>query len=223
MQRIVAMGGGGFSMEPDNPRLDRWILSLAQRRRPRVLFVPTARGDAEDYIARFYEAFAQHDCEPSHLPLFVRGTEDLRQVVLGQDVVYVGGGNTANLLAVWRVHGLDAIVREAWERGVLLCGVSAGALCWFEAGLTDSFGYPLRPLSNGLGLLPGSFCPHYDSELGRRDAYRRLIASGELPEGYAADDGAAILFEGTELAEVLTSRSEARAFRVTMAGEMAQD
>ena len=159
MRRIAAMGGGGFSMEPRNPRLDRWLLSLTGKRRPRVLFVPTASGDWAGYIARFHRAFAKHACEPSHLQLFDRTVRNLRDFVLRQHIVYVGGGSTANMLAVWRLHGLDAILREAWENGTLLCGVSAGANCWFESSLTDSFGRPLRPLRDGLALLAGSFCP----------------------------------------------------------------
>ncbi|HKR64869.1 MAG TPA: peptidase E [Thermoanaerobaculia bacterium] len=216
--RIVAMGGGGFAMEPRNPRMDRWILSLARRKRPRVMFIGTASGDAADYIARFHRAFARHDCEPSHLALFARDDKDLRKRILRQDVIYVGGGNTANLLAIWRLHGVDAILRDAWSEGVLLCGVSAGAICWFEDGLTDSFGPRLRPLRDGLGILPGSFCPHYNAR-GRRSAYRRFIDAGELAEGHAADDGAAILFEETRVADVFTSRAEAHAFRVARGAE----
>ena len=218
MKRIAAMGGGGFSMEPRNPRLDRWLLSLTGKRRPRVLFVPTASGDRAGYIARFHRAFAKHGCEPSDLQLFNRTVPNLRDFVLRQHIVYVGGGSTANMLAVWRVHGLDAILREAWENGALLCGVSAGANCWFESSLTDSFGRPLRPLRDGLALLPGSFCPHYDGEGDRRAAYRRLIANGELPGGWAAEDSVAVLFENGNVADIVASRSGKSAFRVEPAG-----
>ena len=211
---IAAMGGGGFSMEPRSPRLDRWLLSLTRRKRPRVLFVPTASGDAPGYIARFHRAFAKHDCEPSHLALFNRSVRDLRRFVLRQHIVYVGGGNSANMLAVWRVHGLDAILREAWENGIVLCGVSAGANCWFESSLTDSFGRPVRPLHDGLGLLPGSFCPHYDGERDRRAAYRRFVGRGELPAGWAAEDSVAVLFEDASIAGIVTSRPGRSAARV---------
>ena len=221
VRRIVAMGGGGFLMEPRNPRLDRWILSLARRRRPRVLFVATAAGDADRAHEKFYRAFRKHDCEASHLPLFVRQHADLRGVVLSQDVVYVCGGNTANMLAVWRVHGVDALLREAWESGTVLCGVSAGAICWFESGLTDSFGPELRPLHGALGFLPGSFCPHYDGEAARRPGFTRAIASGALPPGHAADDGVGVLFEGTTLADVAASRPRVSAYRVDRDGEHA--
>jgi peptidase E len=212
---IVAMGGNDFS-DPYNPLLDGHILRLARERRgrerPRVCFVPTASGDSEGYVAAFYAAFARRS-EASHLNLFGRTIVDLEAFVLEQDVIYVGGGNTANLLAVWRVHGLDGILARAWEAGVVLAGTSAGSNCWFAGSTTDSFG-PLAALADGLGFLPWSHSPHYDSEPGRRPTYRRLVAEGALPDGYAADDGAGLVFHATELAEVVTSRPEARAYRV---------
>jgi dipeptidase E len=178
-RRIVAMGGGGFSMEPENPLLDEFVLSLARRARPRVCFVATASGDADGYVASFYRAFAALDCRPSDLGLFDRRVGDLRAFVLEQDVVYVGGGNTASLLAVWRAHGLDAVLAEAWAAGVVLCGISAGMNCWFRQSVTDSFDVAtLAPLLDGLGLLAGSACPHYDGEEQRRPTYRRLVGPG---------------------------------------------
>ncbi|MDB5288957.1 MAG: peptidase [Phycisphaerales bacterium] len=214
---IVAMGGGGFAMEPENPLLDDYILSLACGSTPKVCFVPTASADSENFCLRFYEAFSRRDCEPCHLPLFKRQVEDLRSFVLGQDVIYVGGGNTANLLAVWRVHGFDRILREALGKGIVLCGLSAGSLCWFEAGVTDSFGPTLAPFNDGLGFLAGSNCPHYDGEPERRPTYHRLIKEGLLP-GYAADDGCALYFEAGRLNRVVTSRKPAGAYRVQMDG-----
>ena len=213
------MGGGGFSMEPENPRLDAFALSLARSSPPRVCFIPTASGDSEGYVANFYRAFAAFDCTPSDLTLFDRGVDDLEAFVLAQDVVYVGGGNTAAMLAVWRAHGLDAILRRAWAEGIVLCGISAGMNCWFEESVTDSFGTRLAPLHDGLGLVAGSCCPHYDGEEQRRPAYRRLVASGELRAGWAADDGAALVFAGTELAEVVSSRPDAGVYRVERSSE----
>ena len=214
---IVAMGGGGFSMEPDNPLLDDYLLELARgaggHRRPRVCFVPTASGDSEGYIAGFYTAFARRS-EASHLPLFARVAVDLEAVLLDQDAVYVGGGNTANMLAIWRAQGLDRALRRAWEAGVVMAGISAGAMCWFEGGTTDSFGPDLAGLSDGLGFLPGSYSPHYDGEALRRPLYQRLVAEGALPDGHAADDGAALVFRNTELVEVVASRPGARGYRV---------
>jgi dipeptidase E len=215
-QRIVPMGGGGFLMEPRNQRLDRWLLSLTHRPNPRVLFVPTASGDASRYVERFYRAFRRFPCRPEHLSLFDRTEVDLRKALGSTDLIYVGGGNTANMLAIWRLHGFDLALREASQRGVVLCGVSAGAICWFRGGVTDSFGVELQPLKNGLGLLPGSFCPHYDGEPRRRPAFHRLIAERSLPNGYAADDGAAILFEDGEVGEVVSSRRNAGAYRVSL-------
>jgi len=214
-QIVVAMGGGGFSMEPDNPLLDEFVLSQARSRSPRVCFLPTAGGDSDPYVARFYRAFAALDCRPTDLQLFARSVGDLEAFILAQDVVYVGGGNTANMLAVWRVHGLDEILRRAWTDGVVLCGLSAGMNCWFEQSVTDSFDLGrLAPLHDGLGLLQGSCCPHYDSEDQRRPVYQRLIEAGELSDGWAADDGAALVFDGEELADVVTSRPHAGAYRV---------
>jgi dipeptidase E len=218
-RRLVAMGGGGFSMEPENPLLDEFVLSLARSPSPRVCFVPTASGDADGYVARFYRAFSALDCRPTDLALFERTVEDLEPFVLSQDVVYVGGGNTAAMLAVWRAHGLDGILARAWTEGVVLCGLSAGMNCWFEESVTDSFGAArLAALSDGLGLLPGSCCPHYDGEEKRRPAFHRFIESGELSGGWAADDGAALVFSGTTLDEVVSSRAGAAAYRVEKDG-----
>lgn len=214
---VIAMGGGGFSMEPENPRLDDHILSIAResrgRDRPRVCFVATASGDAPTYIANFYASFAQR-AEASHLALFTRTIEDIDAFLLDQDIVYVGGGNTENMLAVWRVHGVDRALRRAWEQGVVMTGLSAGSLCWFETGTTDSLGKGLAMLSGGLGFLPGSHAPHYDGEASRRPIYQRLVSEGVMPAGYAADDGAALIFRDERLADVVASRPDARAYRV---------
>ena len=211
------MGGGGFSMEPDNPLLDDHVLDLARaargRERPRVCFLATASGDAPGYVADFYAAFARR-AEATHLALFVRTVDDIEGLLLDQDVVYVGGGNTENMLAIWRVHGVDRALRRAWGAGIVMTGLSAGSLCWFETGTTDSFGKGLAALSGGLGFVPGSHAPHYDGEAIRRPHYQRLVADGSLPAGYAADDGAALVFHGTDLAEVVASRPGARGYRV---------
>ncbi|GHH10343.1 peptidase E [Streptomyces lanatus] len=221
----LALLGGGFSTDGDG-LLDDWALSHA---RPaggptKICFLPTASGDAPAYAEKFLAAFrARPTCDPSVLPLFQRtlGDEAFRAHLLAQDVVYVGGGNTANLLAVWRVHGVDRILREAYDRGTLLCGISAGANCWAEASHTDSFG-PLTALPDGLGLLAGSVCPHYDSEPGRRPSYRSAVASGALPAGWALDDGTGVLFTEGRMTEAVTRRRGARVYRVEAeAGERA--
>lgn len=224
MKQIIAMGGGGFSMEPENPLLDQYVLAQTAKERPKVCFIPTASGDDEGYVNRFYESFRQHDCEAVHLPLFKTRITDLESFVLAQDVIYVGGGNSRNLLALWREWGLDAILRKAWQRGVILAGVSAGAICWFAEGLTDSFNIdaPPRPI-NCLGLLPGSCCPHYDGEATRRPTYHELVASGQLAEGLALDDGAAVHIVDTDLRAAIASRPEARVYRVQKAAGVAME
>jgi dipeptidase E len=214
---IVACGGAIF--EGDGARrLQRFILSLAGADLPRVCFLPTATGDNPESVARFYRAAAGLDCRPSDLPLFRREVADLRSFLLAQDVIWVAGGNTANMLAIWRVHGVDAILREAWDQGVVLCGSSAGMNCWFEASVTDSFSMTeLAALNDGLGFLAGSACPHYDAEAERRPVYRRLVAEG-FPAGYAADDGVGIVFEGTERVDVVAHREGAAAYWVSAPG-----
>jgi peptidase E len=207
-RQIVACGGAHYESDP----LWRYLLDLTGKERPRVCLLPTASADRDDFILPFYERLADR-AELSYVGLFRRKVVDLRAYLLGQDVIFVSGGNTASMLAVWRVHGVDTIIREAWEAGIVLAGTSAGGLCWFEDGVTDSFA-ELGPLGGGLGFLPGSFCPHYDSEPGREPAYRELVGSGRLPAGYAADDMVALRFVGGELAEIVSGRAEARAFRV---------
>jgi peptidase E len=211
------MGGGGLSSEPDDPLLDEFVLARTGVERPRVCFLPTASSNVDQYLVKFYPAFAGRAI-PSHLDLFQRDGSDLRAFVLAQDVIYVGGGNTANMLAIWRVHGLDGILHEAWQAGVVMAGLSAGGLCWFECGSTDSFGPGLAPLDGLLGFLPGAFCPHYDGEPLRRPHLHQLVRSGRLPATYACDDGAALVFGGTTLIEAIASRASARAWRVESVG-----
>jgi dipeptidase E len=192
-----------------SPRFEDAVLELAG---PRVCFVPTASADEDWMLVRLYESFARR-AEASHVSFNPWPREDLREHVLAQDAIYVSGGNTANALAIWRVHGFHEVLREAWERGVLLCGWSAGMICWFEASVTDSFGAQLEGMRDGLGFLPGSACPHYDREERRRPVYRELVANG-FPPGLAADDGAALHFVGTELHEVVAVEEGAKAYRV---------
>jgi dipeptidase E len=211
-RQIVAMGGGGFSMEPENPLLDQYVLDLCGKRKPRVCFVPTASGDAEGYISAFHASFKKLSCTPSHLSLFRSPVTDLRSFILSNDVIYVGGGNTFNLLVLWRAWGLDRHLKEAWRRGIVLAGISAGSLCWFEEGVTDSFG-ELAPLE-GLGFLPGSHCPHYDGEKKRRPAFHRLVGKGKVAAGYAAEDGVGLHFIGRRLVKAVSSRPNAKGYWV---------
>jgi peptidase E len=193
-----------------------YVLDLTAKARPKVCFIPTAKGDAPEWILAGYNRVPAARAERSHLALFDRTVTDLHGFLLNQDVIWVGGGNTANMLAVWRVHGVDQVLREAWEAGIVLCGGSAGSLCWFECGTTDSFDLnQLQALHDGLGFLPGSHSPHYDGEEQRRPVYHRLIGEG-FPAGYAIDEDAAGHFVGTDLAEVVSSRKGATAYRVEL-------
>lgn len=223
MKQIIAMGGGGFSMEPDNPLLDQYILDQSGEERPKVCFVPTASGDAEGYIEKFYQAFDKLNCVPSHLSLFRSEIVDMEGFILSQDVIYVGGGNTRNLLVLWREWGLDRILRSARERGVVLAGLSAGANCWFEEFVTDSLPGRLTSWS-GLGWLSGSCCPHYDDEeQGYRSGYHRLLLEGRLKAGYGIDDGAALHFIDGRLHRAVASRPKARAYRVRVVDGVAEE
>ena len=216
-RQIIAMGGGGFSMEPDNLALDVYLLEQARSANPRVLLIPTASGDSDSYIARFYAAFSGLDCQSQHLPLF-RRRGNLREAILSQDIIYVGGGNTKSMLALWREWELPDLLHEAWQQGCIMAGVSAGAICWFEQGVTDSLPGELTPLVC-LGFIPSSCCPHYDGESKRRPTYENLLRTGQIPAGYAIDDGAAIHFVDETIRQVVTSRTSARAYRVSWDAE----
>ena len=213
------MGGGGFTMQERSHALDRLVLALTGRRVPRICFLPTASGDPREQTIRFRERFSGWPCEPSVLSLFHLGRDrlDPREHLLAQDAIYVGGGSMRNLLAVWREHGVDQVMRAAWERGVVLAGLSAGAMCWFEGGVTMSGG-TAAPVA-GLGLLPGSLSVHLDGEPERRPVYLDAVGDGRLAAGWAADDSAALVFHGTALARCVASRPGARVFAVTPDGE----
>jgi dipeptidase E len=212
------MGGGGFTMPDRNPALDELVLLLTGKQVPRICFLPTASGDQRDQAMRFHERFGSWPCERSVLWLFhlARDRIDPVEHLLAQDAIYVGGGSMRNMLAVWREHAIDRTMRAVWESGVVLAGLSAGAMCWFERGISESGGAP-EPVE-GLGLLAGSLSVHMDSEPERLPVYRSAIATGELPTGYGADDCAALLFDGTDLVECVSSREGARVVRIRRDG-----
>ena len=214
---IVAMGGISWEDEERVPLEDYW-LGLTAAERARVLVVPTAVAEKAEMTLAIAEQLSRR-AVVSQLSFFPWPPSDLRELALAQDAIYVTGGNTANALAIWRVHGFDAILREAWEAGVVMAGWSAGMICWFEAGVTDSFGPQLEGMRDGLGFLPGSACPHYDGEGERRPVYTRLVRDEGFPAGLAADDCVALRFDGIELAEVVTAREDSRAYRVSADGE----
>ena len=216
-RQIVPFGGLRPAPGPTHPIVE-YLLDLVGKPRARVAFIPTATGDSSETLLNLYGRFPAERSERTHLALFHRTEEDIRGYLLAQDIIWVAGGNTANMLAIWRVHGVDVALREAWEAGVILTGGSAGSLCWFECGTTDSFSlYRLAPLHDGLGFLPGSHCPHYDGEAQRRPLYHQLVREG-FPSGYAADDDAAMHWVGQELVEVVTARAQAGVYRVARVG-----
>ena len=222
-RRILAIGGHEFDRRAGNEALCDLIVELADADRPRVCLLPTASGDPHEQIARFRRAFGERECEPSEISLFRLGIKpvELRDELIAQDAVYVGGGSMTNLIAIWRAHGLDAILRECWDAGVLLCGQSAGAMCWFEHGITSSSGEP--EAAPGLGLLPGSVCVHYRSEPMRRKRYQHALTEG-LEPGLGLEDQTAALFEGRRLAEVVSARTGASVWRVEeVAGEVSEE
>jgi peptidase E len=217
VRRILTLGGHEFSSRPPDRAVCELLLRLARERggeRPRICLLPTASGDTSEQIASFYSAFGERSCEPSDLSLFRLGRRPmaLRDHLLSQDLVYVGGGSMVNLLAVWEAHDIASILSLAWRQGIVLAGQSAGAMCWFEAGITTSSGQPRA--AAGLGLLPGSLCVHYNNELGRRAAYLDAVCDG-MPSGYGLDDYAGLLWEGEGTPSALTARRGARAYRVS--------
>lgn len=211
MEQIIAMGGGGFSMEPENLALDRYVLQQCAATQPKVCFLPQASGESQDYVLRFYRAFSTLNTVPSDLSLFRPHTADIEGFLLEQDVIYVGGGNTKSMLAVWREWELDRILRKALAQGVVLAGVSAGAICWFEQGTTDSIPGKISAL-DCLGFLPGSCTPHYDGEVDRRPSLHQLLREQRIVDGYAFDDGAAGHFVDGVLHKVISSRPAAKGY-----------
>lgn len=214
-RQIIAMGGGGFSMD-DNDLMDQYILDSTGKSNPKVCFVPTASGDSDEYMLEFYKGFNDLNCQLSVLQLFKRTVSDLADFLLAQDVIYVGGGSTANMIAVWKTHDFHTALKTAYENGTILAGLSAGSICWFEQGVSDSFGYPFRKV-DCLGFLKGSSCPHYDSEVNHRAAYQDLIKEGML-DGYGVDDGVALHFVNEELKRVVSSREKASAYLLSRQG-----
>jgi peptidase E len=220
-RQIFAMGGGGFTMEPNNPLLDEFVLSLTPVKEPRVLFLPTASGDTTAQINAFKARFSEGTCVPEYLSLFHlrNSTRTLAETVLAQDIIYAGGGSMRNLLALWQAHGLDRLLVQAWQRGTVLAGLSAGAMCWFAGGVSRSSGPP--EAITGLGLLEGSLTVHADGEPERLPVWLASVRDGTLPGGWAVDDGAGLLFRGRRLARVVSSRPGAGAQRVdAIAGEL---
>ena len=217
---MVAIGGGMMMPREATPLHVEHAIKLSGKPTPRLCVLNQAVGDDPAYYLRFYDRLADSSAEVRHLSLFpMPNVEDPEDFLLSQDIIFVGGGSLANMVAVWKVHGVDQILRKAWQTGTILAGSSAGGICWFEGGTTDSFGAKLRAYRDGLGLLPGSFCPHYDSESERRPLYQRLVADGTLPGGLACDDGVGAHYVDDTLAEMVADRPDGTAYRVVPDGE----
>ena len=213
MKQIIAMGGGGFTMEPDNPLLDQYILNQSSKKKPKICFVPTASGDQAEYIQSFYRTFEKMDCQPMHLSFFEANFENLEEYILQQDIIYIGGGSTRNMLLIWENWGMGEVLKKAYENGIILAGISAGSNCLFEEAVTDPLNASLYML-NGLGLLKGSYCPHYDGEEKRRPSYHQMILRGDIQEGYGVDDSAALHFIDGSLHKSVSSTISTKAYTV---------
>ena len=217
-RRILALGGHEFDRRSGNDALCDLIVELAGSAAPRICLLPTASGDSADQIASFRRAFGERGCDPTAISLFRLGSDhlDIESVLTSQDAIYVGGGSMVNLLAIWRAHGLDELLPECWRRGILICGQSAGAMCWFEEGVTCSSGTPA--VAPGMGVLEGSACVHYRSQPERRSFFLRAVAEGEMTPGFALEDQAGLLFEGTRMTRAFSARDGAAAWRIERDG-----
>ncbi|MBS1904830.1 MAG: peptidase E [Bacteroidetes bacterium] len=214
-RHIITLGGGAFTNMGELTKLDRYALAATRKKKPNVCFIPTASGDALSYIHQFYAAYTKDICTPSHLGLFRREVKDIERFLLKQDLIFVGGGNTVNMLAVWHEHEVDIALARAWQKGIVLAGTSAGAICWYQSGTTDSYGPELKPMRGGLGFLKGSFTPHVSSEKTRLGICRAAIKSGAIDEGYAVDDHVLLHFKNEKLYKVFKADERRKARYVT--------
>lgn len=216
-RHIIAIGGGGYIADLENPLLDLYVLAQARAKVPSVCYIGTATGDSDRLVSRFYTAYSRLACRPTHLPLFAR-TPDVGDLILQQDVIFVGGGNTRSMLAVWHEWNLPAVLKAAWKSGTVLAGVSAGAICWFDHGVTDSWSDALRTMP-GLGWLPGTCCPHYDSEPERRPSVHAFVEAGVADDVLALDDGVGAHFVGRKHVATVSARPTGTAYRVRRRGK----
>ena len=212
-KQIIAIGGGGFGRNPKNLDIERYIIDNARVSRPKICFIPTATGEDKSYIVNFYKAFSKLHCIPSHLEFFAR-TPDLRNLILDQDIVFVGGGNTKSMLAVWNEWGLPNLLKQAYINGAVLAGVSAGAICWFNRGVTDSWANSLK-IMDCLGFVDGNCCPHYDEEEERRPAVYKFLKNGKLEQCYAIEGGCAIHCVDDEIQNAVSFAPNKKAFFIT--------
>lgn len=216
MRQIVVMGGGGF-WEESTPLLDQYILSQSQSIRPKICMLPTAQGDSDRYLVKFYEQYTHLDCAPTHLSLFRPHTADIADFLLSQDIIFVGCGNTKSMLALWREWGVDGILKQAWDQGIVLSGVSAGSICWFEQGATDSIPGKILPI-NAMGFLKGAVCPHYDGQPERARVVPDYVARGDMKPCLAIDNSCAVRFVNDEIVDCVSSIPGRTARMVTADG-----
>ena len=191
--QIISIGGGGFGRNPKHNKIEKYILNQVKKNRPNIVFIPTASAEDKGYIINFYSCFSRLDCNPSHINFFKR-TPRLDNIINQADIIYVGGGNTKSMLAVWRDWKFDRLLLKAYNKGKVLCGVSAGAICWFEQGITDSWASSLNAM-DCLGFLKGMACPHYQEESNRRPSVHKMLLNNSTIPGYAIDGGAAVHFK----------------------------
>ena len=210
---IIAIGGGGFTHEPENPLLDQYVLSQSSKENPKICLLPTANSNPELYTTYFEKSFSRFNCQPSSLSLFAPHTADIEDFLLSQDIIYVGGGNTKSMLALWKEWGVDKILRKAWEQNIILAGVSAGAICWFEEGVSASVPGQISFL-NGLGFLPGICCPHYDTDLTRKNTVQARIKKDITKTYYLIDDNVLVHFQEGSFVRAISSSSDKKAIIV---------
>ncbi len=213
-RNIIAIGGGGFGANPGQGIIEEYILKQANKKNPRICFIPTATGDNEAYKVNFYSTFTNLDCHPSHLDFFKR-TPNLNDLILEQDVIFVGGGNTKSMLAVWKEWGLDKILKKAYRNGVVMSGVSAGAICWFQNGITDSWASNLK-LMPCLNFTKGTCCPHYDEEPERKPAVKKLLLLKKIKEVYALEGGSALHIKNEKIFKSVSFRKEKNSYQVSL-------
>jgi dipeptidase E len=213
-KQIIAIGGGGFGRSPGEGVIEKYILDQSDKEKPNICFIPTATGDNEAYKVNYYSTFSKLNCSPVHLDFFKR-TPDLEELIKQQDIIFVGGGNTKSMLAVWKDWGLDLILKEAYERGVIMCGVSAGAICWFEEGVTDSWSEELKVM-DCLGFVKGACCPHYDEEPQRRPSLSKFLTEGVMQSCYAVDGGCALHIENEQEYKAVVFTKDKNAYCVDL-------
>ena len=210
--QVIAVGGGGFGRNPYNNKIDNYIVKQSKKDVPNICFIPTASAENDAYVINFYLSFNKLKCNPIHLSLFKR-TPNLESLINKQDIIYVGGGNTKSMLAVWKEWKLDKLLIKAYQKGKILCGVSAGSICWFSKGITDSWASNLNIL-DCLSIIDGCSCPHYSGELDRRPSVHSFIKEGKINECYASDDGSALHFKDSKLYSAVSFYKAAKSYLI---------